>query len=500
MKKTLCVCLILALSLGLCVMASAANSGVLVQATGDLTPGTTVTVSVTVNGGTVAGCQIVPLYDATMFQLVASGWSLNPDAESTDPTTGAKIAEWNAPVDLQGEVFTYALKVLPAAAGKAASLSCRIDAWDEAEDPVELGDIVPAQLGGACQHTYGQKEDPAYLKTPGDCKAPAVYYVSCTLCGEPGTSVFYVTSKGEHAYTAQIEKEEYLAQAGDCVTGSKYYFSCTGCGEPGTETFTSATPAGHRFEAKVELEQYLSDPGDCQTRRSYYYSCTGCGMRGTEVFSSEKKFGVHQYANDCDSDCNVCGKYQEPKHQPDTQWSADATGHWHLCLQCRQKVDPQPHVPGPEATAEEHQVCTVCQYVLAVSHEHRCEFSPDQDYDERNHWNACTCGRKSNIEAHRWAIVGSDRADVVLSRCEVCGMVREEQTQPSTEPTTPPTLPTDTQPTRPQEPAEPSGGSNGAVIVLSILLGLSLAANGVLGYLIYMMKKGPQGPDKKGLR
>ena len=498
MKRALCVCLVLVLMLGLSVAASALG-GVTVETAGDVAPGSTVLVSVTVEGGVdVVGCQIEPLFDTTMFQLVSYHWSLRPDSEMTDPASGAWVAEWLTPVTLRGKVLTFTLKVLPGAAGKAASISCRIDAWDEGFEPVDLGEVTAAQIGGTCAHTYGQKEDPAYIQTPGDCRNATVYFVSCTKCGQKGTGTFIGKQLGDHVYTAKLETEDRLAQKGDCVTGSRYYYSCTGCGQPGTEVFTSAIPAGHNFGAKTETEAYLSDPGDCQTRRSYYYSCTGCGLKGTEVFSSEKKFGVHQYANDCDSDCNVCGKYQEPKHQPDTRWSTDAAGHWYVCLQCRQRVDYQPHVPGPEATAEEHQVCTVCQYVLAVSDEHRCEFSPEWSYDERNHWHACSCGLSGDLDAHDWVRVETDRTDVVMSRCGICGMVREEQTQPSTEPTTPPTLPTDTQPTRPQEPAEPSGSSNVAVIVLSILLGLSLAANGVLGYLLYMTKKAPKGPDKKG--
>lgn len=212
MKRALCVCLVLVLMLGLSVAASALG-GVTVETAGDVAPGSTVLVSVTVEGGVdVVGCQIEPLFDTTMFQLVSYHWSLRPDSEMTDPASGAWVAEWLTPVTLRGKVLTFTLKVLPGAAGKAASISCRIDAWDEGFEPVDLGEVTAAQIGGTCAHTYGQKEDPAYIQTPGDCRNATVYFVSCTKCGQKGTGTFIGKQLGDHVYTAKLETEDRLAQ------------------------------------------------------------------------------------------------------------------------------------------------------------------------------------------------------------------------------------------------------------------------------------------------
>lgn len=492
MRKLLCICLILATVLGLSVMASAVSDAkVVVETAGDAVPGSTILVSVTVqNGGKVIGCQVEPVFDSTVFQLMSKSWSVKPDAESTDPASGALVAEWDVPTTIHGELFTFTLKVKAgAAAGKQTAIGCRVSATDEAETPVEYGDVTEATVTVGCQHTFIKKEDPACIKTPGNCKTPTEYYVSCSLCGQKGSETFTGRLLGGHDYTAQVEDPQYLAQEGDCKTGATYYHSCTGCGEKGSETFTSATPAGHKFDAKVEDAQYLSDPGDCQSKRTYFFSCSGCGEKGELTFASEKKFGVHQYDDDCDSDCNVCGKYQEPKHQPAEEWSADENTHWHVCLQCRMKADYQIHVPGPEATAEEHQICTVCQYVLAVSDEHDCEFSPDWSYDEKSHWHECSCSLKSDLKNHSWSVVDTDRTDVVTARCDVCGAIQEEPVASLPGEDTQPTQPSVTQPTQPEAPSQEDSGVNVAAIVLGILLALSLAGNGVLGYLLYMAKK-----------
>ena len=44
--------------------------------------------------------------------------------------------------------------------------------------------------------------------------------------------------------------------------------------------------------------------------------------------------------------------------------SGNSEGHWHDCIYCDAHTDPEAHVPGPEATEEAPQICTVCDYVI----------------------------------------------------------------------------------------------------------------------------------------
>lgn len=494
MRKLLCVCVILAALLGLSVAVSAAGDAkVTVDAAGDTAPGDRITFIVSVSDSDeVIDCQIGLKYDESVFELKGTQWLVSVDSETVDEVTGALVAVWSAPTDIDGNLFLFTLQVKEdATPGAKTSVSCSVSVTDVDDEPLVYRNVTAASVTIGCEHTtYVQKAEDRYIKTPGTCQAPAEYYVSCSACGQKGTDTFFSQEMGEHVFDAKTESEEYLSDPGDCKTGASYFYSCSVCGEAGEETFTSKTLGEHRFDAKVETEEYLSDPGDCQTKRQYYYSCSGCGEKGQETFVSEKKFGVHEYDDACDTECNVCGKYQEPAHIPAEEWSADEEGHYHLCTVCEEKVDLQEHVPGPEATAEEHQVCTVCQYVLAVSDEHVHEYSSEWVYDEKSHWHECSCGlSKSDLAVHSWSLVETDRTDVLIARCDVCGATKEEPVTDipdETDPTqTAPTQPT----TQSTQTSREKGGANVPAIVLGILLALSLTGNGVLVYLQFFKTK-----------
>lgn len=46
------------------------------------------------------------------------------------------------------------------------------------------------------------------------------------------------------------------------------------------------------------------------------------------------------------------------------EWQSDENGHWKECSRCGE-IESYPHIPGPEATEESPQVCTVCGYEIA---------------------------------------------------------------------------------------------------------------------------------------
>lgn len=487
MKKLLCVCMILAVMLGVAVTAYAAPEGkVTVAATGGSKPGEQVTVIVNVSDSeAVTECQVEPQFDGSVFQLESGDWlakAVIVDAEG--------VAHWPTSTVIDGPLYMFTLKIREdAVPGTETTISCVVSATN-GDDPVGYQVVSSATVTIGCDHTtYIPKEDPRYIQTPGDCKTPAVYYVSCAACGAQGEETFTGTALGEHRFDGKVESELYLHEAGNCVDPASYYFSCSLCGVKGEEVFQSAVAGEHVYDAKVETEEYLASPGDCQSKREYYYSCSGCGQIGIQTFVSEKKFGVHVYDSSCDTDCNVCGKYQEPVHDLAEEWSADEEGHYFACAQCDEKVDLQAHIPGPEATADQHQTCTVCDFVLAVSDEHVHEYSSDWKHDEKSHWHECSCGlSKSDLAVHSWSLVDTDRKDVLIAKCEVCGATKEE---PVTD------IPDDTQPPK-TEPTYPSqntvvvqreSGGNGLAVVLGILLGLSLIGNGVLTCLLLMKKK-----------
>jgi uncharacterized repeat protein (TIGR02543 family) len=204
---------------------------------------------------------------------------------------------------------------------------------------------------------------------------------TCEVCGKPYGSL------APHSYTAEVAEAKYLKSEADCGHAAVYYKSCTGCGESskGTEseaTFTHGEPLGHDwgawtsngdgthtrvcahdaahtetknchggtadcthkpvcedcgaeygtgtnhdFTAEIVGEKYLRSEADCDHAAVYYKSCTRCGesSEGTEqeaTFERGAPLG-HIPVTDPETElltqgehCSVCGAVltaQQPK-------------------------------------------------------------------------------------------------------------------------------------------------------------------------------------------
>ena len=193
---------------------------------------------------------------------------------------------------------------------------------------------------------------------------------TCEVCGKPYGSL------APHSYTAEVAEVKYLKSEADCGHAAVYYKSCTGCGESskGTEfeaTFTHGEPLGHdwgawtsngdgthtrvcardaahtetknchggtadcthkpvcedcgaeygelgshSYTAEVAEAKYLKSEADCDHAAVYYKSCTGCGesSKGTEseaTFESGEPLG-HDWgawtSNGDDTHTRVCAR------------------------------------------------------------------------------------------------------------------------------------------------------------------------------------------------
>ena len=138
-------------------------------------------------------------------------------------------------------------------------------------------------------------------------------------------------------------------------------------------------------------------------------SCSICG---------KKDSGSHVFDHDCDTECNACGETRETSHVFEEVWVNDETGHWHECVNCKEKTELEAHVPGPEAGEYTDQVCTVCNFVIvpALGHQHRYDTTYQQD--EHVHWQLCLgCGEATAQEAHVYDSTCDDL-------CNVCNYQR----------------------------------------------------------------------------
>ena len=129
----------------------------------------------------------------------------------------------------------------------------------------------------------------------------------------------------------------------------------------------------------LQLEAYPETSPTCSSLgHSTYFICKTCRAvlksdLKTETTVEAETFGDYGHTGGtatCTSKaiCVLCNNpYGELlSHEFDfSKWNkGDSNGHWHKCLNCDAHDEPIPHTPGPEATEEAPQVCTVCGYVI----------------------------------------------------------------------------------------------------------------------------------------
>ena len=116
-------------------------------------------------------------------------------------------------------------------------------------------------------------------------------------------------------------------------------------------------------------------------------------------------------------------------HQAASDWTSDATDHWHTCSGCEELLDKAAHTFGEwsvvkEATetakGSEKRSCTECGFeesreIPQLSHTH--EYSTQYSTNSTHHWFACNCGEKKDYAEH----TGGTATTEELAVCEVCG-------------------------------------------------------------------------------
>ena len=118
--------------------------------------------------------------------------------------------------------------------------------------------------GDVCKHIYTEKADAKYLKSAATCTEKAVYYKSCSLCGEKDTATFEYGEALGHAY-------------GDDDDGK-----CTICGQQivGTEGVvyvsydTYAVVTGYiGTESDVKIAAFYKDLPVIRIENKAFYNC-----------------------------------------------------------------------------------------------------------------------------------------------------------------------------------------------------------------------------------
>ena len=180
------------------------------------------------------------------------------------------------------------------------------------------------------------------------------HWHDCSICKGKGDIA-------AHTYDQQVKTKAYEKSSATCLSGTTYYMSCD-CGAKGADTFEIGDKDPDNHSGILNNDWKSND-----TNHWKEYSC--CRAHAEEAAHSGGTATCQNKAV-----CSTCNKpYGDlGSHVPASTWSKDASGHWHACQtpNCNEKLAFTAHTPGPAATEDAPQLCTVCSYELAPALEH----------------------------------------------------------------------------------------------------------------------------------
>ena len=207
-----------------------------------------------------------------------------------------------------------------------------------------------------CGQAYGQFAahdftaevvEEKYLKSAATCTEKAVYYKSCTVCGEKGTETFEVGNilghdwgewqpNGNDTHSRVCARNSSHKETVSCSGGTATCQAkavCSVCGQEYGQL------AAHDFTAEVAEEKYLKSAATCTEKATYYKSCTVCGEKGTETFEVGNILG-HDW-----------GEWQSSGNDTHSRVCARNSSHKET-VSCS----------GGTATCQAKAVCAVCRH------------------------------------------------------------------------------------------------------------------------------------------
>jgi len=310
-------------------------------------------------------------------------------------------------------------------------IKCSVCKVKQADPEAHKGGTATCQAKAVCDtcnQSYGttvehnhtaQKEEAKYLKEKATCMAEAVYYKSCTMCGEKGADTFIGSTKDANNHTGNNTVK-------DAVTATCYREGYTG------DTYCEC---GAKVASGSKIGKTAHTPSTTYEKdgSNHWKVCTvaECGAKIGET--------AHGYDNVCDATCNTCGYTRTVTHPFDTsKWVTDGTNHWHACSTtgCTEKTDIETH-KGGTATCQEQAKCSVCNkaYGTTIAHSYTAE-KAEAKYlktaatckDVAVYYKSCTmCGAKGTDTFNGTAkdannhVGGTELKAVVEATCTIEG-------------------------------------------------------------------------------
>ena len=318
------------------------------------------------------------------------------------------LSDWQHDGENHWKVYSCCQAEAERAAHHGGTASCTKKAVCE-DCKAEYGDLLPHDF------TAEQAEE-KYLKSAATCTEKAVYYKSCTVCGEKGTETFEYgnplghdygawTSNDNGTHTRVCSRDASHAETDDCHGGTA---SCTKkavCEDCKAE-YGDLLP--HDFTAEQAEEKYLKSAATCTEKAVYYKSCTVCGEKGTETFEYGNPLG-HDYG----------------------AWTSNDNGtHTRVCSRDAIHTETE-NCSGGEATCTEQATCEFCgkKYGEPLGH----TYKPEWITNEQRHWHVCTrCDHIKDMGVHRfgeWSIVRRPTSTKTGERVRSCTICNYEETE-----------------------------------------------------------------------
>lgn len=199
------------------------------------------------------------------------------------------------------------------------------------------------------------------------------HWHECSICKGKGDIA-------AHTYDQETVNEQYKASSATCLSGTTYYMSCV-CGAKGADTFEIGDKDPDNHSGILNNDWKSND-----TNHWKEYSC--CRAHTEEAAHSGGTATCQNKAV-----CSTCNKPYGNlgSHVPASTWSKDASGHWHACQtpNCNEQLAFTAHTPGPAATEDAPQLCTVCSYELAPALEHIHDWSAWISNGDGTHTRTC---------------------------------------------------------------------------------------------------------------
>uniref|UniRef100_UPI00359C8954 S-layer homology domain-containing protein n=1 Tax=Faecalicatena contorta TaxID=39482 RepID=UPI00359C8954 len=285
------------------------------------------------------------------------------------------------------------------------------------------------QFCTVCGHVLERDTKAPVMETLTDGES---YTVEDTLDGKPGAYTFTVSDPAASGETSSGVKSVTIN--GVPQDGPTYRLPAPdgGNNDAGAEYTVVATDnAGNETTATVRTyrRHHEHSYGDwSKDGTSHWHECTDADCPDRDESITDK--AAHVYTDDADTTCDVCGYERTvtpPTHEHSYgDWSKDGTSHWHECTDndCPDRGESIKDKAAHDYTDDADTTCNVCGYERTVtppSHEHSYG---DWRKDGTSHWHECTdddCPNRNESIKDKAAHDYTDDADTT---CDVCGYER----------------------------------------------------------------------------